>query len=360
VDLKKKDGQGGYTFVELMIAVAILALITPAITIFFSKVSQGYAADEMHTLLKKNNQDSLNRLHNRLASNKRIFQNDAVGVSFLSTVGLTGGAPSVLGGSHLPLVQAGSLSPAAGGVATLYGNCLFFTTFDIPQSVAQGSPATFRVYPAPASLLNLTDSSSNPHNLYIDLYRFYYYYLTTTNAHAVRGVPTYALTEWQSVQYADYGEMSGITDPTLQKQAVTALNSMGVTLAFDASQTVVGTAFYSVTVSGATVMPALGTPVTIQQFQWKNLTYVEGGVLTSGGFRYGIACNSYQWPDLTGVRIPQFGVTNVSYPGGFEVGLGGTPAGREVLVRSVLAAKGASPKVETNDIVISTNARDVW
>ena len=139
--------------------------------------------------------------------------------------------------------------------------------------------------------------------------------------------------------------------------AVTALNNMGVTVAVDPSQTTVGTAFYSVTVSGATVMPAIGSP-TIQQFQWKNLTYVEGGVLT-GGFQYGVACNKYQWGDLP-VVVPQFGVTNVSYPGGFEVGLAGTAAGREVLTRCVLAAKGAAPKVETNDIVVSTNARDVW
>lgn len=368
----KKDrfrSQEGYTLIELMLAVAILAMITPAITIFFSKVTQGYAADEMHTQLKTNNQNTLNRLHARIGTSKRLFLNDATGTAFLAAVSLTGGAPNVLGGSHLPLVQTDTLSPAAGAVSASFGNCLFFAAYDQSQTLVQGSPVSLKTYPAPATLTGLVDGAGNTDTVYINLYRFYYYYLTTSNPRAIRNVPSYALIEWQSVQYADYQDLSdlAVRDATLllQKRAVTALSNMGVTMAFDTSQTTLASAFHGVTVlpsTPVTIMPSLplapATGVTLFQQQWANLTQVQTGMLTNG-FRYGIACNSAQWKDLP-VQVPQFGVTNVSYPGGFEVGLGGTAAGREVMIRSVLAAQGASPKVATNDLVVSTNAKDVW
>jgi prepilin-type N-terminal cleavage/methylation domain-containing protein len=361
----------GYTLIELVITVAILGLIIPALTLLFSKASQGFAADEMHTLLKKANQETMNHLHVRLGTNKRMVLNDTWGANFRGTLNMVG-TPPVLTGSRLALIQPASFSksgPASvQAISANFGNSLLFLAYDQSQTIVSGGTAQF--FPAPATLLDVMDSVAAPHTLYVDLYRVYYYYLTTANPHAIIGIPSYALVEWKSIQYADYQQLrnlyfvsGGVTtgDATMQSNAISILRNQGITMAFNTSEPL-GSPFYAVSITTGipvTVLPPAPTATTLQA-QWKNLTYVAGGVMSSG-FKYGISSNSVTWQDAP-VPVPQFGATVMGspFPGGFEVGLGGTPAGREVMIRSVLTAKGAAPKVAHNDLVMSTNARDIW
>jgi len=345
--------------VEVIIAVTILALVVPVLTLLFSKVRQGFAADEMHTLLKKNNQEVMNRIHIRLESCKRIFQNDGVGPNFKGLIPM--GSLPVAATSTLPLIQPGSLSPTQGGVAANYGNTLFFAAYDAPQTILNQAAHTYTAYPAPVTLNNVLDSGGQPNQLIIDVYRFYLYYLTAANPHNLVGVTTYALEEVQSVQYPDYQELQAyyLTDTTLAYNAVSMMSASGFVTLYDTSQNTTNTAFYqTVHTAGVTwTLNVIAAPV-IQIAQSQDLTLIHGGILSSG-FRYGISPNSAGWKDAP-AKVPHFGTVAGTFPGGFEIGLGGTSAGRSVMIRSVLVAQGAAPRVAYNDQVVTTNARDVW
>ena len=88
------------------------------------------------------------------------------------------------------------------------------------------------------------------------------------------------------------------------------------------------------------------------------ITRISNGILSSG-FGYGICPNSAVWGSAP-VSVPLFGTAAGNFPAGFEVGISGFGAGIQVLVRSVLVAQGAYPRIVWNDQTEITNARDTW
>ena len=369
-------GEKAFTLIELMMVTAMLGLIIPVMILLFSKVSQGMAADEMHGQLKKLNELTMLRLDTHIKANKHMFQNDASNVTFLSKVGLMG-APAVLAGSHLPLVQPvqpeptpTSFSPNSLAAPLNFGNCLLFGAYDSPTTIAgKGYRAPLVVSGASVTYAG----ASGPATMIIDLYRFYYYYLTTST-HPLKGVQSHGLVEWRSVQYADFYQLKNITDPTLKvaviKWMTSAANFPGgnpVTLAWDSGQTtpydsvVPIFAFYQLNNATGT-WTGIANP-TILQADFTYLTQIPSGIL-SRGFNYGICGNNipptYAWPESPPVKVPMYGTASGNYPGGFEVGLKGSAGGMEVLTRCLLVAKGGALKVPWNDITMIHNARDVW
>ncbi len=112
---RRKLTSGGYTLVELMISVALIAIVTTAVISLYASITQGMAADEMHGSLQQGNQNMLNRIRIRLASNKHCFFGDASGVSFIGVLNFTSGsatAPATVAGTSLSQLQTnGSGSP---------------------------------------------------------------------------------------------------------------------------------------------------------------------------------------------------------------------------------------------------------
>jgi hypothetical protein len=198
----------------------------------------------------------------------------------------------------------------------------------------------------------------------IDIYRFYLYYLTPVNSHPLLGGGGgYRLVEWQSIQYADYNEIYDIADSTLQANVVKWLATAGklcptnsayaLSLGYDPTQETFSSAFYNLnaSLSSATVNSITEAAVTV-------LTSGNSGILT-GGFGYGVCPNSSVWGSAP-VSVPEFGVASGNFPGGFEVGISGTGAGKTVMLRQLLVAKGAAPKIIWNDQSFVTNVRDTW
>lgn len=357
--LHLKLEEGGFTLIELMISVTILALVVPAMILLLNKTRQAFSADEMHMQLRAGNEQALNRVHLSLASNKHIYQGNAQGVSFLGTVRFAPGAPPVLAGSKLPISMgstSGSLSPNSSGfVPTDIGNSLFFLAYDAPQTYLPGGGAAPLITFAPATIVGANQSGVTQ-TVIIDLYRFYYYYLSSANPHTVSSFPAYGLVEWQSIQYADYQELAAISDPTLQPNVTTALLSQGVSFSVDTTATAPASQFHDILAGGVA-----GTPdasVSITQYRYSFFRTPGNGILSSG-YWYGISPNSSLWVQWASpAKIPLYATASSSFPGGFEVGLSGTSAGREVLVRSVLVAKGSTPKIEVDDMNSILEARD--
>ncbi len=192
----------GWTLVEVMLVTAMIAIITPAITFLFLKSSQGFAADEMHTQLTRGNEYMMSRVENRLSANKHFFQGGGGnGISFVNAISFSAGAPATVAGTQLAQAQTsvtGSLDPAAttltGFQPSFIGNSMFFAAYDSAQTFGWGANAV-SFAPMTVSGVGVSDGAGTPMTFIIDIYRFYYYYLTPA-IHALpksQGVSTYGL-----------------------------------------------------------------------------------------------------------------------------------------------------------------------
>ncbi len=377
--------ESGFTLVELMITVAIIGIITPAMTYLFLKVQQGMAADEMRVDLQQINTETLVRLHATVGASHHMFQNQPqtqatgsvynTGVSFMTLVqaGMSSNTKTVypaLSPVTLPEQQPamvnetpvpGSFSPTTAAV-TDFGNALLFAAYDSPQTVGK------TIYYAPATIYGPTIkfSTGQAATVIIDLYRFYYYYLTTNNPRPLPAGPTYNLVEWQSAQYPDANEIGNIIDGTLEADVINWLAAPGTNLCptnssytlpygYDPTQTSIATAFY--TLSGTNFVTT--TPASIVEGPVTTLSHVFSGVL-SRGFGYGVSPNTSLFPGDP-LTVPQFAASATGgYPGGFEVGISGESEGMQVMIRQALLAQGAAPKIISNNQLTVVNVRDTW
>ena len=366
---------------ELMMTIALIAIITPAITFLFAKVSQGMAADEMHSAMQAGNQTMLNRIHVRMGGSKHFFFGDQSGVSFVSRLDFST-APATVAGTTLPQLQAPvsgvfSLSVSWSGFSRAdVGNALLFAAYDTPETitkpVAHATPIIYLNSPMTVNCAGVTDQYGTTKTIIIDLYRFYYYYLTKTGVKNLYDGQDYNLIEWQSIRYADYfqiqdyGSAGGGGDNTLEANIMACLASQGISIAYDPSQSDPSQAFVSfggaVGYGGSPGSAVTLTNYTILNETTTNLTRVTAGILTNG-FRYGVSPNTINWKNCP-VQIPLYATVmaaGTEFPNGFEVATGGNSSGREVMIRSVWVAEGASnPRAVYNDINMVDYIRDIW
>jgi type II secretory pathway pseudopilin PulG len=359
----------GWTLVELMLVAAMIAIITPAITFLFLKSSQGFAADEMHTQLARGNEYMMSRVENRLSASKHFYQGGAsLGASFVADISFSGAPPTVTG-TQLAQAQTStslSLDPTVSGYQPSFvGNSLFFSAYDSAQTFVSGGTMGVSTAPLTVSGQGVSDGNGTPMTLIIDLYRFYYYYLTpsTHPLPSTQGVTSYGLVEWESKQYLDYNELNQIPDPTEQNTAVSCILSKGLTIAYDSTQQAVTNAFYTISYntpvgSSPAAFASIGSP-TIAQAAVTYLCQVPTGII-SRGFFYGISPNTASWNQAPSVTVPLYATAAAPFPGGFEVGLSGDPSGRQVLLRSCWVGLGAAPKVAYNDLTSVQSIRDDW
>jgi hypothetical protein len=368
----------GQTMIELMIIVGIMGIITPAVILIFIKMRQGMAADEMHLRLQTLNEQTLSRVHERIIQSRHVFQGSVTsaassGTSFANAISIQSTDPATLVGSQLAIAQTiatGSLSPAEGATRALFGDCLLMGCYDTSQTIYKSGAAT--AYLAPVSItgagvsqtvINGGVTSVLPVTVVLDAYRFYYYYLSSTGVRQVKNATDYNLTEWQSIQYADYRELADIPDANLQNEAAswltnppTASGYKAITVAWDPDAEDPTQAFYSL--SSAGIGSVLGTYKILEAQPAANLTQISSGIL-SGGFNYGVAGNTAGF--VGSAAVPLYGTASGAFPGGFEIGLSGSGTGLEVLVRELLIASGATGTGGNfNDNTMITNARDVW
>jgi type II secretory pathway pseudopilin PulG len=370
-----RSNEAGWTLIELMLTVALIGIITPAITFLFIKMTQGMAADEMRNQMVTLNESTLLRIHERLLSSRHMCQNDTSGTAYQAAVvagmtSLTTTNYPILTGSLLPLSQPTTTFSPLGATKADFGNSLLFGAYDTSESLYStwgGTPKVNYIAPVTVTGATIKDSNNNLYTMVIDVYRFYYYYLAAPIQAVNRPVTCYKLIEWQSIQYADYTELTGITDTTLQTNVRNFLlapanfpSNVAISNAWDPNQATPSTAFYTIT--GTAINLVGGATPIITEAQCKPVTRISSGIL-SNGFTYGVCPNSSSVKSCP-VTVPGFctapASSAIKFPGGFETGISGSSQGMELLVRSVLFAKGASPLPIVNDSTIISNIRDVW
>jgi len=298
-------------------------------------VQRGLGASEAETTLKTSSQGLLNKIEHRLVECKRIFQNTAGDTAFLARVQKT--TPTVMSGSQLPLsVTNGGISPSTSTFnAAGVGNELFFASIDSPLDVVA------------------TDSSGSTETVRIDLYHFNYYYLAQ-GGEMVGGQPMITPYEWHSVSYADYQQITSISDAVESSSTATGLVASGVNYAWDPSTGTVGAAFYQL---------GIGTVISAQshlipQKSAQSMLNLTTGILSSG-FHYGVSPNT-SVSFSTSKPVPKFATAAGNFPSGFEVIVVGANSARQVFIRLVLVAQGAFKNPVAQEQTVLVSARDLW
>jgi len=362
----KRLRQGGFTLMELLLAITIFLIVTPAVVNFFFKVTQGFSADEARSLLKKNQQDTLAGFYQTITSSKRILEGNT-GVSMLSYLDMTG-CPATLTGSQFPdIMPLGSLDlTSASYAATSVGNCLMLIASD-GKILCKG----------------VTNGASLPVTVQLDSYRFYFYYLTAQNGKNLRGtganVVTPLMVEWRSVPLVDNSEISAFFgDSTLTKNLIAKLRvpdplpwptpaATPVSMAVDTSAAAVTQMFYLMSATTLTLVPTttltastfgIGTSAS-KAFQ---VTHMTSGLMGKT-FRYGVLPNDNSPSFVPGkARVPLYApaASAAPFPSGFEVVVAGPAVGRQVLIRSAVVAQGYFPGLIIDDKTQVLNCKDIW
>jgi prepilin-type N-terminal cleavage/methylation domain-containing protein len=334
----KPDNEKGMTLVEVIMAVAIFSIVLPLVSVFLMKITTGFAMYDMRSELRRVNQQTNNRIYLRLTACKRIFETATGGAAYLGKLTLTG-CPAVITGSVLPVIQeTGSMVLGDPDfVASSVGNSLFFAVNDVTPI-----------------LTGIVDSHAVSGTVRIDTYRFYYYYLTQIAAKSIDGKISPKLTEWQSGLYADYNQISNISDATKKANTINALIAQGITYAWDTTQTGISTTFYSLSGGAATLVASH----SIVKAGYTNLTSMVNGSMGSN-YSYGYSPNS---SGLTSPpkKVPIYATENGLFPGGFEVMITKQSAGRMVLIRTVLVSKESTHSTVGDELTNVTCTRDLW
>jgi prepilin-type N-terminal cleavage/methylation domain-containing protein len=328
----------GVTLVELLIAVTILSMLVVGVSPFISLTQRGFSSMEAHNSLKTGGQEAINRIGNKLAQCKRLFENTVDSDAFRARAVLTT-QPTIITGSKIPIIEEnGTLSPGATGfISASMGNSIFFASIEAPAD------------------MDVLDSTGNPCVVRIDYYQFNYFYLAEEALISLAGQPRINLWEWHSEKYADYTQLINITDTTKRQNAVKVLFASGTTCAWDPSVTSINLAFYTLDAAGAlTLNPAH----TIAEDSAKPMIKLITGV-TAGSYRYGISPN-------TGITInsshpvPQYATTSGKYPSGLEVIVIGPNSARQIFIRLVHLAQGSFKGYISSEQILLTTARDLW
>jgi len=334
----------GFTLVEVIMTVGILSIVIPILTVLFISMNKSFVTFEAFNSMKKVNQETINRIYIRLGRNKRLFQEKAEDIAFLNVIDLTD-CPSVLSGSKLPIIrQSGSLSPSSTTFdGTTFGNSLFFT---------------YNIMPAILENIVTDASGTKTQSVRIDLYRFIYYYLTSDDSPLILNKQTYKLVEWESNKYADCNQLEDISNPIKKPNTIAALVNEGVSYCFASSMSDVALSFYNLTISAGEGVKTLDAVHAISKNKHKVLTKITTGLMM-GSYRYGIAPNT---SDMGSVQhpVPAYAVESGNFPSGFEIGISGLSAGREVLVRHVLMANTSVGSLLTYPMSIISSSRDIW
>lgn len=349
--------------IELMIAVAMLGIVVPAILMLFSNVVQGFRADDAQNQLKKVNQETLLHFYMTLGRNKRIFTAGAPTTTLAGRLDMTA-CPSVnltSGANKFPLVDVdASLDPKNSAfVGSEWGNMLLLL-------VNEG-----RISCAP-----VTNKNSTVMTFQVDYYRFYFYYLDRSqNNTSLTGGKSSRLVEWRSEPLADYGQLSNALsqDVTLASSVIQCLRNLPVpntpvTAAVDPSASNPSSILYNLmpsntlSVDGVRKIAKDWAPAGAMATKgFRFITNPQSSVL-NGGFRYGIHPNTDTWSQAV-AKVPCYAAESGDFPGGFEVGVVGTTNGREVFIRQVLAAQGAfgaKRNVISAELSTDITCRDIY
>lgn len=349
---RRLHSAAGVTLMEVIIVVAVSSILMIVTYDLIESTMRTSLFVESHNQLAQLAQRPINAMNVDAFQSKVIFQNNAVGTTFLARVvtQLPISLP-IQPGYQLPLANTATnmFAPDDSTAGVHYvGNCLLLLRQLNPLSVQWNNGTATVNFPA-------------------DVYRFNFYYLSQNTKRSFSNQGYFVdLIRWRSVEYADYNQLStffaGSFTATQKNAIVNGLSAKGITIAVDASGTKpVTSAFYTIgsggtlTVIASPTIAKLPDNPTSQIWGCQSILPELGTGSTSGMmiFTVGFVKTTPFLPkDIAIDPMPKYAYSDATLPGyvtGFENKIVGTGGTQKVLLRLVLMANYGANKYDSRE-----------
>lgn len=331
----KGSNERGVTIVELSVVLFLMSVVGLLFFNLFAGTLRTTMMLESRADLTTLGQRSVNDVRSELMQSRTVFQNDALGQSYLGALTLpTGVGP--IPKSKLPIVDAnGIIEPEAAG-ENFVGNTLLLTR----QLQSEEIPVDHD-----------GDAGTPQIGFLCDVYEFQYYFLLERNDRDFAGTGGYLdLVLARSGSYADFFQLSGL-DAAVRSQLNTALIARGITSAWNPGQPA-GSAFYTLVNDGTLTGPNGSHKIDVSNDVVSLLPEFKGGRI-SGKMTYTVAPNSVS---TTSGNVQTFVMAqrDVEFPSGFETLIVGHSGSRKIFLRLALMSEHAGAiSAHANEVIIA-------
>lgn len=307
---EERDGDGrgasGMSLVEAMVSISILSFLLLVILQSTATVSDSTSALESFNLVLVETQKAVAQMHEDVATARKIFEDDALGKSYVKYVDY-GKFPLVSSGL-LPVIQPlGEFTQDVAGDRRT-GNILLV--------VGEMSPYSFT-------------APSNGKAYRISVFRLVCYYVSDHGIPIADGLSRFDLARWESEAFADDIALSTITDATARSELVVDMvKNGGIHFAWDPTQPA-DAAFFkldtdvSPSTAGAMLIPASAKVGRLPRgyYGWRNAALATNNAIVNSE-----------------AAVPKFALSDAAglgFPHGFEVKVVGPSGARKIKVRVV-------------------------
>lgn len=324
-----RPGARGFSLIELVATVSIVALMTLVIERTISGVTENERTMRAIRNTSERGQRAAFRVRDLVSSARKVYQDDTVGQGYLQRLAIPTGTP-ILPGSRMPKFdEIGALAPDAAGDPRTGNMLLFVREADPLPCMANAATKKTRL---------------------VDTYRFCLVHLTATSRTLVAGgSPALDLVEWRSVVFPSYPQVMAITDATERSRVVAELyNRYDVDYLWDVSKPVTS-AFYAIDGVG-TVAASPSTPTTIPRDA--NVARAGSMVPANIAVAYTDMASSPRKPVFT-VDAPATWT-----PHGFETKVVGPSGSRKIWMRLTVEQQAGKGRVPAHQTAVVATTRD--
>jgi len=321
--------QRGFTFIEIVVSLAVLTLLALAVerTLTSAKDNERYLTAIRRAT--ERGQQTCYEVFRTVSASRKLFQDDTLGQGYLDALNVT--RLPMAGDSRLPIIdEVGELGPDAIG-DPMTGNVLLFVEENDPAPcVADGAAGKLR---------------------YIDTYRFVCVYRTGTTVNLVTGSPDATdLVIWRSVPYPNRAQIAAIEDADeLRDVVVDLVDRYGYDTAWDPGAPV-ESGFFALSPTGVLAGTASTVPVIDEDVDRTTL-----GRLVAAQVQ--LAPTNEDAPHrkaIFTVDEPQ-----VWSPNGFEVKIAGASGSRRVWIHLVVESPAGGGRVAVHPSTMIASTRDL-
>jgi prepilin-type N-terminal cleavage/methylation domain-containing protein len=318
--LTKRNGQRGFSLVEITVVLAIVSALMILTYRMIEETMSSTLFNESHNDLAVMSQQAVNAIQGELLQTKLVYEDDATGNDYRAALKFAS-PPSVWTSSVLPVMES---------------TTTVFKPDTAKDRFTGNSLLVVRQMPPLSILYDHDGVAGTPEvELLADRYRFEYIYLRRETRQSFAGSGQSAdLMFATSAEYADYFQLAAIRNKS--GTVVSKLIAAGLKRAWDPGKPL-GQAFYELSAAtDGTFDPPLNKPA-IDVARTRTLLRGLIGARVSGKMAYSVAFAAFPISQpLSVFAKPQASLPG--YPSGFEVKIIGPAGNRQVLTRIVLMA----------------------
>jgi prepilin-type N-terminal cleavage/methylation domain-containing protein len=340
--VNRSRNQRGFTLMEMLVVTALSAVIMIIAYNLIDDAMKTTLNVESHNQLSQIAQRPINSILTEVYQARIIFQNDAIGTSFLTRINNTTNIPTaqaILTDFTLPTIDttATTFAPDTAGTPRV-GNCLLVLRQLPPLPINYTVGASTISFPA-------------------DIYRLELYYMTrnTTRRFNPASSSTYDLMMWRSVPFADYQQLLTVKGPAfVQSQwtsIINGLSAQGITVAIDSSgASQANAAFYTIGTTLNSLTLAANQAITRDVLR-SVIPEISGGSI-GGKINYTVAYTASATALSNRDPVPKYAALDSAkpnYPGGLEIKVIGAGVSQKILLRLVVLSSYAANRTDSEE-----------